>query len=178
MIKAHYASIFALALLTAGCAQAENKPLPATITELELSRFEGTWFEIARIPIPIARDWVDTCDIYIKNANGTWSVRYEGNKGTYAGPRKVLKQKLRIPDIARPGDMEVSFIPFIWMKYRLIYMSEDYRFMLVGSSSMDLLWIMSREARPSDEEYLTLVEKAASLGYDTSRLERVSQSGK
>jgi apolipoprotein D and lipocalin family protein len=50
--------------------------------------------------------------------------------------------------------------------------------MLVGSSSMDLLWIMSREARPSDAEYLTLVEKAASLGYDTSRLERVSQSGK
>jgi len=178
MKRTHCATVFALALLTTGCAQADNKPLPATISELDLSRFEGKWFELARIPIPIARDWVNTCDIYSKNANGTWSVRYEGNKGTDAGPRKVLKQKLRIPDIASPGDMEVSFIPFIWMKYRLLYMSEDYRYMLVGSSSMDLLWIMSRDARPTDAAYLTLVEKAASLGYEVSRLERVSQSGK
>jgi lipocalin len=152
--------------------------LPPTVTALDLARFEGKWFELARIPIPIARDWVNTCDIYIRNENGSWSVRYEGNKGTDSGPRKVLRQKLRIPDPARPGDMEVSFIPLIWMKYRLIYMSDDYRFMLVGSSGMDLLWLMSREALPSEEEYLALAGKAAALGYDVSKLERVSQSGK
>jgi apolipoprotein D and lipocalin family protein len=73
--------------------------------------------------------------------------------------------------------MEVSFIPFIWMKYRLLYMSGDYRFMLVGSSSMDLLWLMSRDATPSTEEYEDLKAKAAALGYDVSKLERVSQSG-
>jgi lipocalin len=181
---------FAISLfvvLAAGCAQSGQKEsvgmqkkseLPATITALDLSHFEGKWFELSRIPIPIARDWVDTCDIYIKNADGSWSVRYEGNKGVSSGPRKVLKQSLRIPDASRPGDMEVSFIPFIWMKYRLIYMSEDYRFMLVGSSSMDLLWLMSREARPSEADYLSLVGKATALGYDVSKLERVSQSGK
>lgn len=155
----------------------KNPSLPATVTQLDLSRFEGPWYELARIPIPIARDWVNTRDVYIHNADGSWSVRYEGNKGSSDGPRKVLKQRLRIPDPTRPGDMEVSFIPFVWMKYRLIYMSDDYRFMLVGSSSMDLLWLMSRDAAPSVEEYESLKAKAASLGYDVSKLERVSQSG-
>jgi apolipoprotein D and lipocalin family protein len=140
-----------------------------------MSRFAGTWYELARIPIPVAKDWVNTVDIYIQNPDGSWSVRYEGNKGSPTGKRKVLKQKLRIPDPARPGDMEVSFIPLVWMKYRLIHMSDDYRFMLVGSSSMDYLWLMSREAVPTDEEYRSLAEKATSLGYDVSRLERVSQ---
>ena len=158
-------------------ADKKAQPLPATVTHLDLSRFEGPWYELARIPIQIARDWVNTRDVYIHNADGSWSVRYEGNKGSADGSRKVLKQKLRIPDPARPGDMEVSFMPFVWMKYRLIYMSEDYRFMLVGSSSMDLLWLMSREAKPSIEEYEALRAMAASLGYDVAKLERVSQSG-
>lgn len=168
--------------LTAGCAVAAPKSdaagLPPTVDALDFSRFEGKWFELARIPIPIARDWVDTCDIYIHNADGSWSVRYEGNKGDANGPRKVLRQRLRVPDVARPGEMEVSFIPFVWMRYRLIYMSDDYRFMLVGSSSMDLLWLMSRDAKPTDDEYSGLQSKAAALGYDVAKLERVSQSGK
>jgi apolipoprotein D and lipocalin family protein len=168
--------------LTASCAAAAPKAdiagLPATVGQLDFSRFEGKWFELARIPIPVARDWVDTCDIYIHNADGTWSVRYEGNKTDSNGPRKVLKQRLRVPDVTRPGEMEVSFIPFVWARYRLIFMSDDYRFMLVGSSSMDLLWLMSRDAKPTDAEYAALVAKAAALGYDVAKLERVSQSGK
>lgn len=171
-----------LCATAASSVTAAPKPDPVklipTVSTLDLSRFEGTWYELSRIPIPIARDWVDTVDIYIHNDDGSWSVRYEGNKGSVSGPRKVLKQKLRIPDPSKPGDMEVSFIPFVWMKYRLIYMSDDCRFMLVGSSSMDYLWLMSREARPTTKEYDSLAQKAASLGYDITRLERVLQSGK
>lgn len=170
-----------LCATAASSATAAPKPNPTesipTISKLDLSRFEGTWYELSRIPIPIAKDWVNTVDIYIHNDDGSWSVRYEGNKGSASGPRKVLKQKLRIPDPAKPGDMQVSFIPFIWMNYRLIYMSDDYRFMLVGSSSMDYLWLMSRVARPTAAEYDSLTKKAASLGYDVTRLQRVNQGG-
>lgn len=171
------ALFFAAAAPKADLPQKTASTLPATVAQLDLFRFEGTWYELARIPIPIARDWVNTRDVYIHNADSSWSVRYEGNKGGSGGPRKVLKQRLRIPDPARPGEMEVSFIPFIWMKYRLLHMSGDYRFMLVGSSSMGLLWLMSREPNPSVEEYEGLKAKAASLGYDVAKLERVSQSG-
>ena len=72
--------------------------------------------------------------------------------------------------------MEVSMIPFIWMKYRLVYMSADYRFMLVTSSSTDFLWLMSREAVPSAAEYDGLVAQAAAMGFETARLERVLQT--
>jgi apolipoprotein D and lipocalin family protein len=157
--------------------QEPDREALATVSELDLARFEGRWYELARIPIPVARDWVDTSDVYVHNPDGTWSVRYEGKKGYSSGPSKVLKQRLRIPDPAKPGEMEVSMIPFVWMKYRLIHMSADYRFMLVTSSSRNFLWLMSREPRPPEADYEALVEKAAALGFDRFRLEKVPQSG-
>ncbi len=163
------------AAIFAAPSREKPEPLP-TVTVLDLDKFEGTWFELSRIPIPVAKDWVNTVDIYIPHPDGKWSVRYEGNKGSPEGKRKVLKQKLRIPDPRHPGEMEVSMIPFIWMKYRLVYMSADYRFMLVTSSSTDFLWLMSREAVPSAAEYDGLVAEAAALGFETGRLERVLQT--
>ncbi len=157
-------------------AKAESTSHIDTVSTVDLSRFEGTWYELSRIPIPIADDWVNTVDIYIRNSDGSWSVRYEGNKGTPEGKRKVLKQRLRIPDASQPGEMQVSFLPLIWADYRLIYLSDDYRFMLVTSKTMDMLWLMSSESNPSEEEYSALVEQAAGLGFDTARLERVLQS--
>jgi len=171
------ALLLATLAVSGGAAAADNgrtDGIPSVET-LDLSKFEGTWYELSRIPLPIARDWVNTADIYIRNADGSWSVRYEGNKGSSDGPRKVLKQKLRIPDPARPGEMQVSFIPFIWMAYRLVFMSEDYRFMLVTSSAKKYLWLMSREPVPAPGEYEALVSKAGQLGFDTGLLERVPQ---
>lgn len=168
-----------LAALAAACSPDEAQPgstesIPA-VSSLDLDRFEGAWYELSRIPIPVARDWVNTADIYLHNADGSWSVRYEGTKGSPEGPRKTLKQRLRIPDPSRPGEMEVSLIPFLWSKYRLVHMSVDYRFMLVTSSSKRFLWLMSREPTPDPAEYEALVARAAELGFDTSRLERVLQ---
>ncbi len=155
--------------------KAESTAHIPAVSALDMNKFEGTWYELSRIPIPIAGDWVNTVDKYIHNADGSWSVRYEGNKGSPEGKRKVLKQSLRIPDASKPGEMQVSFLPLIWADYRLIYMSEDNRFMLVTSKTMDMLWLMSRESNPPAEAYDKLVARASGLGFDTGRLERVLQ---
>ena len=100
---------------------------------------------------------------------------YEGRKGSAQGPRKVLQQRLRIPDPARPGEMQVSFLPLVWLDYRLIYMDEGYRFMLVTGSTRNYLWLMGRDPKPGPEDYARLVARAAAMGFEVSRLERVPQ---
>lgn len=176
----HLTVAFALALVsgmaTLGCAKAPDSTgnLPA-VAKLELKRWEGPWYELARIPVPIGRDWVNTLETYTPKGDGTYSVVYEGRKGSPQGPRRSIRQSLRIPDPARPGEMQVSFLPLVWLDYRLIYMAEDYRFMLVTGSSKNYLWLMGRESKPAPEAYARLVEKAAAMGFDVSRLERVPQ---
>lgn len=148
--------------------------IPA-VPSLSMDKFKGRWYELARIPLPIARDWVQTSDVYEEGKNGFWNVRYEGKAGSFSGPAKVLKQKLRIPDPAKPGEMEVSFIPGVWMKYRLIHISDDGNAMLVTSTKMKYLWIMSRLPKVSEETYTSLVAKASEFGFDVSLLEKVPQ---
>ena len=163
-------------MATLGCAKAPTSTadLP-TVANLQLERWAGPWYELARIPVPIGRDWVNTVETYTPKADGTYAVVYEGRKGSAQGPRKVLQQRLRIPDPARPGEMQVSFLPLVWLDYRLIYMDEGYRFMLVTGSTRNYLWLMGRDPKPGPEDYARLVARAAAMGFEVSRLERVPQ---
>jgi len=148
-----------------------------TVPELDLYRFEGTWFEVARLPLPIplGADWVNTSDTYTRLDEQRWRVIYRGNKGSSNGPERSLRQRLRVPDPTQPGEMQVSFLWPVWLPYRLIYVSQDYHYMLVTSSSMRLLWVMSREPVPPDHEYDRLVAMASEYGFDTESLYRVPQ---
>ena len=142
------------------------------------TEFAGTWYELARIPIPLGRDWVDTSDRYEDLGGGRWAVTYAGRKGSPEGPRRSMRQRLRTPDPARPREMEASFIPFLWMPYRIAWLSADRRAMLVTSSSRRFLWLMCRDPRPEAGRLESLVEAARSLGFAVERIERVPQSGR
>lgn len=164
----------ALALLSACAGAPSTKDIPA-VRSIDFGLFEGAWYEIARIPIPIARDWVGTTDTYIRNDDGTWLVLYEGYKGGFDGKKGVMKQKLRIPDPAIAGEMSARPFPFTWLPYRLVYWNEEDRTMLVTSGTMDYLWLMAKDPVPPPEVYEALVEESRRLGFDISRLERVPQ---
>lgn len=166
--------VFSLSFFSSCSSTPSTATIPA-ITTLDLNNFTAKWYEIARIPIPVAQDWVGTSDTYVSNADGTWTVLYEGYKGTMTGEYQIMKQVLKIPDISKPGEMLASPLPFIWLPYRLIYMSDDQRKMLVTSSTIDYLWIMSKDSIISDEAYLELVNKSKDLGFDIKRIEKVLQ---
>jgi len=163
-------------VLSLGCAKAPNTTadLP-TVASLDLKRWEGSWYELARIPVPIGRTWVNTVETYSPRGDGSYLVVYAGRAGSPDGPARSLKQRLRIPDPAKPGEMQVSFLPLVWLDYRLVYMEENYRFMIVTGSSRNYLWLMGRDRAPSEQAYAGLLERAAAMGFDVSRLERVRQ---
>ncbi len=172
----HAAALAATALaVLASCEGAPStKHIPA-VRSIDFGLFEGAWHEIARIPIPIARDWVGTTDTYIRNDDGTWRVLYEGFKGGFDGKKGVMRQKLRIPDPEVAGEMSARPFTFTWLPYRLVYWNEADRTMLVTSGTMDYLWLMAKDPVPPPEVYAALVEESRRLGFDVSRLERVPQ---
>jgi apolipoprotein D and lipocalin family protein len=57
----------------------------------------------------------------------------------------------------------------------IVDLSPDYQRTLIGRSKRDYLWIMARTPSIAQADYSALVEKAKSLGYDTSKLRRVPQ---
>ena len=157
------------------CASAPSTTHIPAVERIDFDLFEAPWYEIARIPIPIASDWVGTTDTYVPQEDGSWIVLYEGYKGGFDCEKGVLKQKLKRVDPDRDGEMKARPFPFIWMPYRIVYWNGDTRTMLVTSGSMDYLWIMARDSVLPEAVYNGLVEEAVRLGFDASRLEMVPQ---
>lgn len=157
------------------CASAPSTESIPAVRGIDFSLFEGAWYEIARIPIGIADDWVGTTDTYIKKGEGKWLVLYEGYKGSFDGRRKVMKQKLRLKNPEIHGEMSASPFPFLWFPYRLIYWNASERTMIVTSGTMDYLWLMAKDPVLPEKVYENLVKVSFAMGFDTGRLEMVPQ---
>jgi lipocalin len=149
--------------------------IPA-VASIDMTRYEGKWYEIARIPsIPIGRDWVNTSDNYTINSDGTVTVIYEGFQGSPQGKRQFLRGHQWIPDKEVMGDTLISFFPFVTSQNRIILLDPEYRFFVVTSNSKDLLWIMSHEPRMIDADYQGVLAKLTAWGFVVTKLEKVRQ---
>jgi len=62
----------AVLLMLSGCA-AQHPPLP-TVEYVDLDRYLGTWYEIARYPAPFQEGCVATSATYTPHEDGGWSL--------------------------------------------------------------------------------------------------------
>ena len=118
----------------------------------------------------------------MSNVTAEYSLRDDGkvkvlNAGWKDGKRKVSEGKAKQPDpIKDPSWLKVSFFLFFYSDYNILLLDEDYRYALVGSSSPEYLWILSREPYIPDDVKEVMLKEAVKLGYDTSKLIWVDQT--
>ena len=164
-------------LLLASCSTPpalSTASIPA-IREIDMSRYQGKWYEIARLPVPIGQTWVNTSDNYTLNPDGSVAVVYEGFEGSPQGKRRTLKGRQWIPDPRVMGETLISFIPLVANQNRIILLDPGYRYLVVTSHSKELLWVMSKTPRMEEADYRFALEKAREWGFDVSKLEKVRQ---
>lgn len=142
-----------------------------TVKEVDLNRYMGVWYEIARIDNRFERGLVGPTAEYSLKANGKIRVINRGYKGTLNGKLKTAKGKAYIPDPAAPGKLRVSFFPFIYSDYYILELEpEHYEWVLVGSSSPRYLWILSRTPQLPEETVSRILTRARVRGYDVNAL--------
>lgn len=150
------------------------KPL-ATVQEVDLERYSGTWYEIARLPNSFEKGLKCVTAHYSIKDNGKVQVVNRGRKideptsvseavGTAWRPNDEVQGKLKVR----------FFWPFSG-KYWILHLDRQYRHALIGSPDRKYLWILSREKQMDAARYRELVEKAQSLEFDISKLIRVEQ---
>jgi lipocalin len=164
-----------LVLCMAACAgkRAGTTRMIPIVQEIDIGRYMGTWYEIARLPHRFERN--------LENVTATYTLKDDGevevlNRG-YDTAKKKWKQilgKAWIPDPKIPGRLKVSFFWFFASDYRIISLdTEKYSHSLVTSSSRKYLWILSRTPDIDDGIYSDLVEKARAWGFPVKELYRV-----
>jgi len=146
-----------------------------TVENVDLQRYMGTWYEIARFPHSFEKGLFGVTATYTLKKNGKVEVLNQGYKDSLTGKLKRAKGFAKVPDPNVPGRLMVYFFWPFGGEYLILDLDENYQHVLVGSSSKNYLWILSRSMQMSDTTYYNIVTKAKSLGFDTSKLEKVTQ---
>lgn len=142
----------------------------STIGSLDLDRYLGTWYEIARYDHSFERGLTHAKAHYSLNEDGTVTVT---NTGIKDGKDKTAKGRAVTTDTA--GLLRVSFFGPFFSDYRVMMLSEDYNYALIGSGSPKYLWILSRTPEVPQEIMDHILDVARNRGYDTGKLIWVEQ---
>ncbi|MDA3941987.1 MAG: lipocalin family protein [Bacteroidetes bacterium] len=142
---------------------------------VDLERYSGTWYEIARFPHRFEKDLVGVTATYNLKENGKIEVINQGYKNSLDGELKTAIGKAKVAKSGNPAHLRVSFFWIFYADYLILELDENYQYVLIGSSSDKYLWIMSRSPQLNEETYRMLVQKAAERGYNVDKLQLVEQ---
>lgn len=167
----------AAAVLTALAAvpSASSARAPAVAQVVDLGRYVGTWYEIARLPTPHERRCAQdvTATYRIDGAGVRVINRCRRRNGSVA----EVRGRARVADPVSRAKLRISFapawlrwLPWAWSDYWILDVSPDYGMALVGTPDLKSLWVLAREPTIPDASYHALLLQAAAQGYDTRRM--------
>jgi len=152
---------------------------PATAASVDVQRYMGTWYEIAKYPIIFERGLVGVTAEYSLRDDGAVRVVNGGFKGSFDGSKSTVEGKATVADTATNAKLTVQFgpIPFSLFgpNYWIIDLGENYEYAVVSSRCRNTLWILSRTPHMDSQVYDAIVSRLAAKGFDTQRLELTPQ---
>lgn len=153
----------------------------ATIPSLDVQRYMGAWYEIAKFP----NEFQKKC---VGNTTATYSLREDGRVKvvnrcrTRDGGAEAAEGVARQIGSATSPRLEVrfapaflSFLPRVWGDYWVIDLDQDYQLSAVSEPRREYLWILARTPQVDAAAYEALLARLRAQGLDTSRLVRTSQ---
>jgi apolipoprotein D and lipocalin family protein len=138
-------------------------------TNVDLQKYSGEWFEIARLPISFQKDCYA--------AKASYSIKDDGTiKVVNTCLNKVTGESRSVEAVAWPKDpsdnarLKVQFFWPFTSDYNIIEVDPDYQYALVGTESRNHLWLLSRKPELDLDVTKSLIEKATSQGFNTPEL--------
>ena len=155
---------FILILLNA-CSSVNDTP---TAKNVDLKRYMGKWYEIARFDVSFQHGKFDSQADYVLLDNGKVSIT---NSGTDKyGNRSQAIATGYAPDPDNPSKLRISFFRPFYADYLILAIDPDYKWALVSGSGKGYLWILARTPTLPQETINEILAIAQKLGFDTSKL--------
>jgi len=160
-------------LLFCGCLGMPESITP--VRDFDLTRYLGTWYEIARLDHSFERG--------LEQVTAAYSLRDDGgvrvvNRGFSVKKNAWRQAEGRAYFVREPdeGYLKVSFFGPFFGSYVIFGLDRDnYQYAFVSGSSTSYLWLLSRTPAVSDTLMSRFLQKAAAYGFDTEGIIFVNQ---
>jgi apolipoprotein D and lipocalin family protein len=163
-----------IAAQTFASVQGQDKPV-RTVAAVDLDRYRGDWYEIARFPHRFQSDCVgDVRATYAKRGDRLDVINScrtaDGSVTRARGVARVVDTRTFAKLKVRFAPATLSFLPFVWGDYWIIGLADDYSWATVGSPSREYLWILSRTPTLDASRAAMAMAAARDNGFDMERL--------
>jgi apolipoprotein D and lipocalin family protein len=158
-----------------------NLPSVRTIAALDVPRYMGTWYEIAKFPNRFqTKCAANTRAQYLAQADGSVQVlnscaTADGStidalgKAHQVGPSTSPKLQVRF------APAWLSWLSAVWGDYWVIDLDADYQLAAVSDASREYLWVLSRTPQVNAKAYDALLDRLKAQHFDVQKLERTLQ---
>ena len=159
---------------------AKAEPL-ASIESLDVPRYMGRWYEIAKYPNSFQKKCVGfTSAEYALTADGEVSVANrcrlaDGDTSEALGTARQIGGTTSAKLKVRFAPAWLAWLPSVWGDYWVIDIDADYQLVAVSEPRREYLWILSRTPKVPDAAYAALLQRLNAKGFDLRKLETTAQ---
>lgn len=140
------------------------------VTDFELDRYLGQWYEIARLDHSFERD--------LCNVTASYNLRPDGgveviNRGYDMEKQRWREARGKAYFVGKPtvGRLKVSFFGPFYGGYNIIALDrQGYAYALVCGPNRRYLWVLARSQKLDPAVLHSLLERARGLGFATDEL--------
>lgn len=157
-------SIMALFAL-GGCSK--SYPPLETVKQVDIERYTGRWYEIARYDHSFERG--------CSNVTATYTLQKDGKIGVLNRCTTEEEGIKEANGVAYATDesnskLKVSFFRPFYGDYWILMLDEGYSYAVIGEPSREYLWILSRRPMLEPEIRASILAELPELGYDSASL--------
>ena len=171
-------AVLALAVLVASATFAglgcTSGPPLAVASNVDLSRFQGKWYEIARLPRTTQTDCHGTTAFYTQGSNGSMSFVNQCNVGGATGPLKTVAMTATVPDTSVPAKLALDVGGYAG-DYWILEIGSNYEYAVVGHPSRLYWWVLSRTPSLDASTMQGVIARATAEQFDMSELQYTPQ---
>lgn len=161
------------ALCLAGLAAGADAPLP-TVPQVDLARYVGRWYEIARLPNRFQRQCAaDTQAQYRQDGH---RIEVINRCRTADGVMDDVRGHAKVVPESGNARLRVTFFWPFYGDYWILALDEGYTEVLVGAPDRRYAWVLAREPQLPESRLQALLDRAAALGFDRGAFQRTPQS--
>lgn len=175
--------IIGVIILSAATIYGHKPELPPlkTVDTVNLARYQGKWFEIARYPNRFQKKCAGNITAtYIINPNGRIKVVNEcrtidGKAISATGEAKIVDRSTNAKLKVRFAPAFLSFLPMVWGDYWVIDLDRGYQYAVIADPEREYFWILSRTQTIDDSAYEAILKRAESQGFERSKVIKTPQ---
>lgn len=143
-------------------------PPLSTVKKVDLQKYLGTWYEIARYEHYFEKGCRDVTATYTLKEDGEIKVVNRCTKEEDAKIKEAVGVAYAVDESS--SKLKVSFFRPFYGNYWIIMLDDDYRYAVVGDPSREYLWILSRTPKLEEDIKNKILTKLPQMGYSAEPL--------